>query len=370
VRAVITSHLYADPANRAKLRSLGGLGVSLAVAVPDQWAAGDGATRTTEGGDDSGVQIVPIPVRGPLTEPDWLRWNATALRRLLAEFRPELLHIEEEPWTQPAALGIRLARRLGIKTALSIAESLPRSFTIAQSLRRERTLRQATGLIASNRLALALAVKRRPAVPQLTLPRLGVSPPPALPPREPHTGLAIGFVGRLVPERGLDLLFRACVGLAGDWSLTVVGTGPSQEELEALAQRLGISARISWLGALPRQGLDDLWPRLDCFVLPSRTTQRWVATVGRAALHAMAHGVAVVGTDSGAVPELVGDAGRIVPEEDVPALSAALQELYADRAECARLGSAGRRRVLERFSDDAIAAKTLTFWRSLTAATA
>ena len=54
-------------------------------------------------------------------------------------------------------------------------------------------------------------------------------------------------------------------------------------------------------------------------------------TVGRAALHAMAHGVAVVGTDSGALRELVGDGGRIVPEEDVPALTAALQELYADQ---------------------------------------
>jgi glycosyltransferase involved in cell wall biosynthesis len=82
----------------------------------------------------------------------------------------------------------------------------------------------------------------------------------------------------------------------------------------------------------------------------------------------MAHGVAVVATDSGALPELVGDAGRIVPEEDVPALTAALQDLYADRSECERLGSAGRRRILEQFSDDAIAAKTLAFWRSLTPA--
>jgi glycosyltransferase involved in cell wall biosynthesis len=183
----------------------------------------------------------------------------------------------------------------------------------------------------------------------------------------PHAGLAIGFVGRLVPERGLDLLFRACVGLAGKWSLTVVGTGPSQEELETLAQRLGISARVSWLGPLPRGAVDAVWRRLDCVVLPSRTTQRWVLTVGRAALHAMAHGVAVVGSDSGALPELLGDAGIIIPEEDVPALTKVLQQLYADRTECERLGVAGRRRVLEQFSDEAIAGKTLSFWRSLMA---
>jgi glycosyltransferase involved in cell wall biosynthesis len=69
------------------------------------------------------------------------------------------------------------------------------------------------------------------------------------------------------------------------------------------------------------------------------------------------------------LPELVGDAGRIVPEEDVPALAAELAELYANRYECERLGAAGRHRVLEQFSDDAIAARTLTFWRTLTTAT-
>jgi glycosyltransferase involved in cell wall biosynthesis len=364
VRAVIVSHLYADPANRAKLRSLAGLGVTLAVAVPDRWASSDGVTHRTEWGDDTGVRIVPIAVRGAVTQPERLEWNGKALRALLTEFRPELLHIEEEPWTGTAALAIRLARRMGIRTVLSTAQSLPRSYSIAQRFRRDRNLRFATGVVAANRLALALATKRRGAAPNLTLPQLGVTPP-AAEPRASHPAFTIGFVGRLVPERGLDLLFRACVGLAGKWTVTVVGTGPSQEELEGLAQRLGVSARISWLGALPRDAVDAVWPRFDCVVLPSRTTPRWVLGVGRAALHAMANGIAVVGSDSGVLAELVGDAGRIVPEEDVPALTAALQELYADRAECDRLGSVGRRRILEHFSDDAIARKTLAFWRSL-----
>jgi glycosyltransferase involved in cell wall biosynthesis len=369
VRAVIVSHLYADPANRAKLRSLAGLGVTLAVAVPDRWAASDGRSHGTTWGDDTGVRVVPIPVHGQLAEPDRLHWNTSTLRRLLTDFRPDLLHIEEEPWTQPAAVAVRLARRLGIRSVLSTAESLPRSYTIRQRFRRERNLRLANGVIGANRLALALATRRRPKVPQLALPQIGVTPPPAVP-RVPHAGLAIGFVGRLVPERGLDLLFRACVGLAGKWTLTIIGTGPSQEELETLAERLGISARVSWLGALPREAVDEVWPRLDCLVLPARTTRRWVAATARAALHAMANGVTVVGSDSGALPEIVGDAGKIVPEEDVPALATALHDLYTDRAECERLGAASRRRLLEEFSDGAIAGKTLGFWRSLTAATA
>jgi glycosyltransferase involved in cell wall biosynthesis len=367
VRAVIVSHLYADPANRAKLRSLAGLGVSLAVAVPDRWAANDGRSHGTTWGDDTGVRVVPVSVHGRMAEPSRLHWNAKTLRRLLTDFRPDLLHIEEEPWTQPASVAVRLARRLGIRAVLSTAESLPRGYGFRQRFRRERSLRLAHGIIGANRLALALATKRRPTIAHLTLPQIGVTPPPATP-RVPHQGLAIGFIGRLVPERGLDLLFRACVGLAGRWTLTVIGTGPSQEVLEALAERLGISARVSWLGPLPREAVDQVWPRLDCAVFPARTTPRWVATAARGALHAMANGVTVVASDSGALPEIVGETGRIVPEEDVPALAAALHQLLADRAECERLGAAGRRRIMEEFSDEAVANKTLAFWRSLTPA--
>jgi glycosyltransferase involved in cell wall biosynthesis len=135
--------------------------------------------------------------------------------------------------------------------------------------------------------------------------------------------------------------------------------------LEGLAERLGISARISWLGPLPREEVDRVWPRLDCVVFPARTTPRWVATAARGALHAMANGVTVVASDSGALPEIVADTGRVIPEEDVPALTSALQNLHDDRAECERLGTAGRRRLMEEFSDAAVAQKTLTFWRSL-----
>ena len=183
-------------------------------------------------------------------------------------------------------------------------------------------------------------------------------------------GLSIGFVGRLIPEKGLDLLFRACVKLVGRWNITVVGTGPAQEELEGLAERLGIAGRVTWLGALPRSGVEEIWSRLDCIVVPSRTTPRWIEVTPRAALDAMAHAVAVVGSAAGAVPETIGEAGIVVPEEDVPALAAVLQRLHDTPGECTRLGAAGRRRVMDEYTDAAVADKTLRFWRELLHATA
>ena len=128
----------------------------------------------------------------------------------------------------------------------------------------------------------------------------------------------------------------------------MVGTGPAQEELEGLAERLGIAGRVTWLGALPRAAVDEVWPRLDVVVVPSRNTPRWVEATPRAALDAMAHGIAVVGSTGGALPETIADAGLVVPEEDVPALSETLQRLHDDPEEVQRLGLAGRRRAMDR----------------------
>lgn len=368
MRAVVVSHQYADPANRGKLRALAGLGTALAAAVPERWAIpGGGGSHDTTYGDDSGVRVVPIPVRGKTSEPARLNWSVPALRRLLSDFRPDLVQVEEEPWTSGAAAATRTARRLKIPVVLVTRAGPAQRLSLGERLRRDWVLARIRGVLGGSRLAASAADRKGGALPHAVVPQLGITPP-ALAARAPHPEFAIGFVGRLVPERGLDLLFRACVNLAGRWTITVVGTGPSQEELEALAERLGIAARVTWHGALPHPAIEALWPRLDCAVFPSRTTPRWVETVARAPLEAMAHGVAVIGSDSGVLPEILGDAGRVVPEEDVTALAESLYALYADRAQCERVGVAGRRRVMEQFADAAVARKTLHFWAEVNGA--
>jgi len=370
VRALIISRVYADPITRGKLRALAGLGVTVAAAVPDRWVpAGLSQSQQTSWGDDGGVRTVPVPIRGsalPTADPFW---HGSTVRGLLTDFRPELLQIEEEPWSNGAAAIARAARRLRIPYVLLTRESLPVTRSTLARLRRSRVLAGAAGVISANELAGRLTLRGHPSLPHRTIPQLGVPLPLAVQ-RVSHTGLAIGFVGRLIPEKGLDLLFRAVVKLVGRWTITVVGTGPAQEELEALAERLGIAGRVTWLGALPRSGVAEVWPRLDVVVVPSRTTARWIEATPRAALDAMAHGVAVVGSAAGAIPETLGDAGLVVPEEDVVALSEKLQHLHDAPGEHARLGAAGRRRVMDAFGDTAIAQRTLGFWRDLLRATA
>jgi glycosyltransferase involved in cell wall biosynthesis len=104
-------------------------------------------------------------------------------------------------------------------------------------------------------------------------------------------------------------------------------------------------------------------------VLPSRTAPRWIEATPRAALEAMAHGVAVISSAAGALPELVEGTGIVVPEEDVAALTEALQRLHDDPTVHQRLGGAGRRLIMDRHTDAAIAARTAAFWRESIPAT-
>jgi glycosyltransferase involved in cell wall biosynthesis len=370
VRALVISRVYADPSARGKLRALAGLGATVAAAVPDRWVpAGLIEQQQTSWGDDGGVRTIPVPIRGSALPAANPFWHGGTVRGLLTDFRPELVQIEEEPWSNGAAAIARAARRLRIPYVLLTRESQPVRRSTLALLRRNRALAGAAGVISVNELAGRLALKGHPSLPHRTIPQLG-TPLPLAVDRAPHAGLAIGFVGRLIHEKGLDLLFRAAVKLVGRWTITVVGTGPAQEELEGLAERLGIAGRVTWLGALPRASVDQVWPRLDVVVVPSRNTPRWVESTPRAALDAMAHGIAVIGSTGGALPETIGDAGLVLPEEDVPALSETLQRLHDDPEEVQRLGLAGRRRAMDLYSDAAVAERTFGFWRDLLRATA
>src|SRR3970282_1382660 len=103
---------------------------------------------------------------------------------------------------------------------------------------------------------------------------------------------------------------------------------------------------------------------LDVLVQPSRSLRDWQESNAHALVEAMAHEGAVLGTASGVIPETVGDTGVVVPADDVAALAGALVRLADDGAR-KPLAAAGRARALRVYSDDAVADRTLEFWKSL-----
>jgi glycosyltransferase involved in cell wall biosynthesis len=150
-------------------------------------------------------------------------------------------------------------------------------------------------------------------------------------------GPLVGALGRLDRQKGFDVLLPALVELEGV-SLALAGAGPEREALEAQARTLGIADRVRFLGLL-----DDVRPLLaacDVFCMPSR----WEG-FGLALAEAMACGLPCVASRIDSLPEVLGDAGVLVPVEDPRALAQAVDALLADPDGARALGEAARARA-------------------------
>jgi len=168
----------------------------------------------------------------------------------------------------------------------------------------------------------------------------------------------IGYVGRLITAKGIDDLLLATELLRTSSPpisarILVVGDGPEKARLSALAPNVVVVSPGGGSAALP------YYRAMDALVLPSRTQRNWKEQFGRVLIEAMASTVPVVGSDSGAIPEVVGDAGLIFPEGDVRRLAAHLRTLAEKPGLRQKLAERGRLRVIEHYTGARIAQRTL-----------
>jgi glycosyltransferase involved in cell wall biosynthesis len=179
------------------------------------------------------------------------------------------------------------------------------------------------------------------------------------PPRAPLTARpTVAFAGRLVPEKGADVLLRAfplVVATVPDARLLIAGQGPLHGRLRSLADRLGVAKHVEFLGHLDRAELERRFDEAWTQVVPGR----WEEPLGNVTLEAMMRGTAVVASGLGGPAEVVlhGRTGLLVEPASAGSLAAALSNLLLDRDLCERLGAAGRALALERYTEDRVVAR-------------
>jgi len=364
LRVLMVSKACVVEAYRGKLEELSRFNdIELSVVVPPYWRDERGI-MPLEGKQPSGYELI---VEDMALNGHFHLHFYPHLDRQVQRLRPDILHIEEEPYNVATLQATWLGKRAGAKVVFFTWQNIHRRYPPPFSWIEAYNFRQADYAIAGNAGAREVLRAKGYKGPIKVIPQFGVDPHiyKELKGLKGTQGFTIGFVGRLVEEKGPHILLRAVARLRGDWQLRILGSGPLRSRLEGLARGLGVSDRVTFDPPIPSMEMPSYYNRLDVLVLPSLTRPNWKEQFGRVLIEAMACGVPVVGSDCGEVPNVIGQAGLIFPEGDVNGLRARLERLMGDPHLRMRLAKLGRERVLAHYTQARIAAETYEVYRHL-----
>jgi len=276
-----------------------------------------------------GCQVLTVPMVGRPADPHRALYRTLTFG--IPAAKPDVIHAEEEP-DSLAALQVALARNVFAPRARLVLHTWqnvnrPKRPHVRAVLR--LAFGQAQAVLCATDEALRVLQELGYRGPAAVILPTGVDTRlfrPASRPL-PEGSFTVGYAGRLAPEKGVDTLLEALSRLPAGVRLRVVGDGPARPQLQELAGRLGVGNRVEWGPPLPADRMVEAFAGFDVLVLPSRTTRVWKEQFGRVLVEAMACKVPVVGSDSGAIPEVIGDAGLVFPEGDAEALAACLRRL-------------------------------------------
>jgi glycosyltransferase involved in cell wall biosynthesis len=164
-----------------------------------------------------------------------------------------------------------------------------------------------------------------------------------------NNDIVIGYLGRLVEEKGLDTLLDALARIPPSlsWQLVVVGSGPNERSFDDKARRFGLTPKIERVGYVSHDSAPKYLASFDILVVPSETQSSWKEQFGRVIIEALACGTPVIGSDSGEIPNLIKDTegGLIFAERNPEALANCLRTLMHNPEKRRTLAERGRRVV-------------------------
>ncbi len=367
LKLLVVSHSCATPLNQqiyAEIRRQTGWDITL--LVPDNWRDEFGNTLETTlwNGCDLDLRRVPVWNNGNII----LHWYRHQWGRFLDRERFDAIYVNHEPYAiatgQVAWANARGAKvPMGFYSCQNLIKRYPLPFRwLEQMVHRNSSFAfpitdAVAGILRHKGFLGDMAVCPLPLDPSIYFPYPKEAHPAAMM-RNEET-VMLGFAGRVIEAKGLRTLALAlCQLLDLDWKFTVIGTGPFVAEFKAILDRGGVLPRLIQAGFVAHEETPKYLAALDILVLPSETQRNWKEQFGRVIPEALACGAAVIGSDSGEIPNLirVSEGGLVFPERDAGALGNALRELIVDREKRKCMAECGRRWVTGYISLQPVAA--------------
>jgi glycosyltransferase involved in cell wall biosynthesis len=371
LRVLVVGHTYVVGVNQGKLRAMGRNGrVKIGLLAPTYWKA-SGQKRVLQlETPHPDVRMYPARV--------WLGGRGGAyiypplsVRRALKDFRPHILHVEQEVFSLSAFEMALWAEATGTPLTVFCWENTDRRLPVFRRWSRRWVLNRAQLIVAGSRDAAywlrSWGYRNRIEV----LPQLGVDPLLFSHRRsKPIHGktFIIGYVGRLVHQKGVDLILDALRTLLKqeyNCRLVLCGTGNEERELRKAAMRQGIADFVVWRGEVRHDAVPAEMAAFDVLVLPSRGVSGWREQFGHVLVEAMSMGVPVIGSTCGEIPNVIGRQDLLFPEDDSQALAVILERMIREPSWRQEAGDYGVNMVRELYTHERIAERLVTLWEEI-----
>ena len=339
-------------------------GWEVTIVVPENWRDEYGNRRKVERWKDYHGQLISIPVWKSGSIP--LHSYRSLFVNFLRKLNPDFIYLHQEPYAL-VTLQIYLANFLTIRRPISF-------FTWQNILKRypmpfhqtERWILRHTDVMFSGSHSAEAVMREKGFTEQSVLLPSGIDPTIYYPRSNPlrselgaaETEVLIGYVGRVVEQKGLKTLLLALNEIRSlPWRLVVIGTGEFDLEFDSIAHQLALGDRIQKLGFVPFTETPNYLSALDILVLPSETRENWKEQFGRVIIEAMACGTPVIGSDSGEIPHLITatKGGLVFPEGNAIALSQQLRTLVLEPELRSKFADTGRQSVLSSYTNSLLA---------------
>ncbi len=332
--------------------------------VPKRWYQ-FGRWSNADLPNDPGINVHVLPIwfpRAPLVS--WYLHIYPGLRRLIDAIDPDVIHLWEEPWSLVALQACLMRGRAAL--VLEVDQNILKRLVFPFEWIRRHVLRRTDYVLPRSHDA-EMVVRACGYTGPVSFIEYGVDQTTFHPPMEVGSGrpayaLRLGYVGRIVVEKGLDDALDALALTPSSVTLSIMGEGPHEAHLRQRITELGLGARVSFRGWGSPGDVADFIRKQDAMLLLTRTSNSVREQFGRGIIECQSCGVPLIGSTCGAIPAVTGGGGWIVPESDPVALADCIKSILADPDELRRRADAGRANVKTRYTYDVIAGKLEQSW--------
>lgn len=368
LRVLFVSHTYVVGINQGKLAAIAHHGsTQVGLLAPAKWQTKSWNQVFELEQNYSEITYVPARVLLNGRTGGYL-YHLGSILTALRRFSPDILQVEEEVFSLSTFQMALVARLTGIPLAVFGWENLDQKLPRLRQRLRQFVLSTAKLIVAGNQDGADLLRQWGYTGEIAVMPQMGVDTTVfkasvrSLP---IHRPVRIGFMGRLVHEKGIDLIFEAARLLKDrgrSFEIVLCGSGKNEIQLRALAEQQNISDQVVWKGKVPHADVPVELAQFDILVLPSRTMPTWKEQFGHVLIEAMSMGVPVVGSSSGEIPNVIGRSDFIFIEDKADELASILEGLIDDNSAYEVASQYGIERVKDYYTHERLAEQLIAEW--------